>query len=331
MCFRRGSSGALRLLVSSTLLSLSPMASFAQSDWPNRPVTIMVGYSAGSAADIVARTLANPLAQKLGQSFVVENRSGADAMIAGRAVARAEPTGYTVGFGSPTSWALTLNLQPQLMGFDPRKDYAPVSLVGETQYVLIVNSDLGVNSINDLVTLARRSKPGVLNFSSTGEGSVAHLGTLMIAKKLGIEMTHVPYKSTAQSIVDVASGVIQLQLATISPTLPLYQSGKVRILGIASDQRSPLLPEVPTLAEQGAATQAGFSMGLVVPAGTPEPIVERLNKAVAETLDDGQVRSSYFKQGVQPRASSPKAFGQYIEAEIESYRRILSEFSIAPR
>src|SRR5262249_52389730 len=112
--------------------------------------------------------------------------------------------------------------------------------------------------------------------------SVAHLGTLMIAKKLGIEMTHVPYKSTAQSIVDVASGVFQLQLATISPTLPLYQSGKVRLLGIASNQRSPLLPEVPTLAEQGAATQAGFTMGLVVPTGTPAPIVERLNKAVTK-------------------------------------------------
>src|SRR5204862_2588494 len=130
----------------------------------------------------------------------------------------------------------TLNLQPQQMGFDPRKDYAPVSLIGETRYLFIINSELGVNSMPDLVALAR-SKPGALNFSSTGEGSVAHLGMLMIAKKLGIELTHVPYKSTAQSILDVASGVIQLQLATISPTLPLSQSGKVRILGIASNDR----------------------------------------------------------------------------------------------
>jgi tripartite-type tricarboxylate transporter receptor subunit TctC len=144
-------------------------------------------------------------------------------------------------------------------------------------------------------------------------------------------MTHVPYKSTAQSIVDVASGVIQLQLATISPTLPLYQSGKVRILGIASDQRSSLLPEVPTLAEQGAATQAGFSMGLVVPTGTPELIVERLNKAVGEALEDEQVRSSYFKQGVQPRSSSPEVFGRIVQGEIESYRKILNEFGIASR
>src|SRR5262249_603008 len=159
------------------------------------------------------------------------------------------------------SWALTLNLQPQQMGFDPRKDYAPVSLIGETPYVLIVNAGLGVNSLADLVALARRSKPAALNFSSTGEGSVAHLGTLMIAKKLGMEVREGPYKSTAQSLVDVASGVIQLQLATISPTLPLYESGKVRILGIASDRRSPLLPAVPTLAEQGVPSQVGFSMG----------------------------------------------------------------------
>lgn len=331
MSIRRGSWGALGLLVASGLLLLPAMSSFAQSDWPNRPVTLLVGYPAGSAADLVARTLASPLAQKLGQPFVVENRSGADATIAGRAVARAEPTGYTVGFGSPTSWALTLNLQTQQMGFDPRKDYTPVSLIGETPYVLIVNSDLGVNSIADLVALARRSRPSALNFSSTGEGSVAHLGMLIIAKQLGIEMTHVPYKSSAQSVLDVASGVIQLQLATISPTLPLYQAGKVRILGIASDQRSPLLPAVPTLAEQSITAQASFSMGLVVPVGTPEPVVERLNKAVNEALEDESVKSSYSKQGVQPRGSSPKGFGQQIEREIESYRKILGEFGIVSR
>jgi len=327
---RVGSSRALRSVISMALLLLSLIAGFAQSIWPDRPISLLVGYPAGSAADIVARTLTNPLAQKLGQPFVVENRTGADAMIAGRAVARAEPTGYTLGFGSPTSWALTLSLQPQQMGFDPRKDYAPVSLIGEARYLLVVNSDLGVNSIPDLVALAR-SKPGALNFSSTGEGSVAHLGVLMIAKKLGIELTHVPYKSTAQSILDVASGVIQLQLATISPTLPLYQSGKVRILGIASNDRSPLLPEVPTLSEQGVPVQASFSMGLIFPAGTPGRIVEHMNKAVIESLEDDGVRSSYFKQGVEPKASPPQAFGQYIEAEIERYRQIVNEFGIAPR
>lgn len=201
-------------------------AAVGQTEWPNRPISLLVPYLAGSASDTLARTLIEPIGRKIGQPLIIENRPGMDGMIAGRAAARAEPDGYTQYFGVTTSLSLAYNLQPKL-GFDPRKDYAPVSMVGETAYLLVVNSDLGVKSIPELVALAR-SKPGQLNFSSTGEGSIAHLGMLVLAKKLGIEMTHVPYKSTAQSIVDVASGVIQLQLATIAPTLPLYHSGKVR-------------------------------------------------------------------------------------------------------
>jgi tripartite-type tricarboxylate transporter receptor subunit TctC len=206
-----------------------------KDEWPSRPITLLVPYSAGSAADTLARTLFRPVGSKLGQPVVIDDRPGDDGMIAGRDAMRAEPNGYMQYFGVTTSLSLAYLLKPNL-GFDPRKDFAPVAMVGETAYLLVVNSELGVKSIPDLVALAR-SKPGALNFSSTGVASIAHLGMLMIANKLGIEMTHVPYKSTAQSIVDVASGVIQLQLATIAPTIPLYQTGKVRILGVASDHR----------------------------------------------------------------------------------------------
>ena len=244
-----------------------------------RPISVIVGYPAGSATDAAARVVTEPLAKKLGQPVIIENRGGADGMIAGRAIARSEANGYTMGFSTTTSWALALNMQPQQMGFDPRKDFASVSLLGDTHYLLIVNSELGVNSVADLVALAKRSKPGALNFSSTGDGSIAHLGMLIIAKKLGIEMTHVPYKSTAQSIIDVASGVIQLQLATISPRFRSCKPEKFVFLGIASDRRSPLMPDVPTLAEQGAATTASFSLGFVFPSGTPEAIVRRSSEA----------------------------------------------------
>jgi tripartite-type tricarboxylate transporter receptor subunit TctC len=152
---------------------------------------------------------------------------------------------------------------------------------------------------------------------------------LVLAKKLGIEMTHIPYKSSAQSIVDVASGVIQLQLATISPTIPLYQAGKVRILGVASDRRTPLLPDVPTLQEQGVPDfQAKFSMGFFMPAGSPDSVVKRLNVAVGETLQDPAVQKSYFQQGFEPKASSPAELGQYLTTETETYRRILAEYGI---
>jgi tripartite-type tricarboxylate transporter receptor subunit TctC len=253
-----------KLCVAAVLIAgVSGIASgiaLAQGNWPNRPITLLVPYSAGSAFDTLARTLIGPIGNTIGQPVIIEDRPGADGMIAGRATARAEPNGYTQYFGVTTSLSLAHLLQPNL-GFDPRKDFAPVSMVGQTAYLLVVNSELGVKSIPDVVALAR-SKPGALNFSSTGEGSIAHLGMLVLAKKLGIEMTHVPYKSTAQSIVDVASGVIQLQLATIAPTIPLYQSGKVRILGVASDHRNPSLPDIPTLQEQGVPDfRNTFAMG----------------------------------------------------------------------
>ena len=162
------------------------------------------------------------------------------------------------------------------------------------------------------------------------EKEASHIsGTLVLAKKLGIEMTHIPYKTTAQSIMDVASGVIQLQLATVSPTLPLYQAGKIRILGVASDRPAPLLPDVPTLQEEGVPDfQAKFSMALFLPAGSPEIIVTRLSQAVDETLADATVQKAYFEQGFEPKASSPAELGQYIATEIETYRQIVAEYGI---
>ena len=327
MTIKNGTTFTIAALAS---LAVCSLPAHSQSGWPTKPVSVIVGYPAGSATDSAARVVTGPLAKKLGQPIVIENRGGADEIIAGRAIAKAEPNGYTMGFSTTTSWALALNMQPQQMGFDPRKDFASISLSGDTHYLLIVNADLGVKTVADLVALAK-SKPGSLNYSSTGEGSIAHLGMLTIAKKLGISMTHVPYKSTAQSIVDVASGVIQLQLATISPTLPLLDAGKVRVLGIASEKRSPLMPDVPTLAEQGVATTAGFTFGFVFPAGTPEPIVNRSNAAFREILEDEGVKKALLRQGVEPRSSSVSEMARHIEGEVDGYKNFIAEFGIKPR
>ena len=328
-----GSKASLKSMLSVALLLIAGVWSAAtgialgQNGWPSRPIMLLVPYSAGSAADTLARTLAGPIGRKVGQPVIIEDRPGADGMIAGRDAARAEANGYTQYFGVTNSLSLAYLLQSNL-GFDPRKDYAPVSMVGETAYLLVVNSELGVKSIPDLVALAR-SNPGGLNFSSTGEGSIAHLGMLMLAKKLGIEMTHVPYKSTAQSIVDVASGVIQLQLATIAPTIPLYQAGKVRILGVASDHRTPSLADVPTLQEQGVPDfQAKFTMGLFLPAGTPDGVIKLLNEAVRGALADPVVQKQYFQQGFEPKASTPAELAQRVNDEIDSYRKVIAENGI---
>jgi tripartite-type tricarboxylate transporter receptor subunit TctC len=297
-----------------------------QSEWPSRPITLLVPYSAGSASDTLARTVFHPIGDTLKRPIVVDDRPGDDGMIAARDTVRAEPNGYTQYFGVTTSLSLAYLLKPKL-GFDPRKDLAPVSMVGDTAYLLVVNSALGVKSISDLVNLAR-SKPGALNFSSTGVGSIAHLGMLMIEKKLNIQMTHVPYKSTAQSIVDVASGVIQLQLATIAPTIPMYQTGRIRILGVASDHRIPSLPEIPTLKEQGLDVKATFSMGLFLPARSPDQVVKHLNETVRAALADPGVQKQYFQQGFEAKASTPAELAQDLNAEIETYRKVIAENGI---
>ena len=274
-------------------------AVLGQAEWPSRPINLLVPYSAGSASDTLARTLIGPLHEKIGQPFIIENRVGADGMIAGRAVARSEPNGYTQYFGVTTSLSLAFNLQPNL-GFDPRKDYAPISMVGQTAYLLVVSSTLGVNSVPELVALAK-SKPGALNYSSTGEGSIAHLGMLVLAKKLGIEMTHIPDKSTAQSIVDVARNDSAATGNDIAhdPALP---SGEGPYPGCRQRPANSPLPDVPTLQEQGVSDfQATFSMALFLPVGSPNAVVKRLNEAVRENWQIPRSRNRISSKASNPR------------------------------
>ena len=294
----------------------------AQTTWPTRPITIVVPAPAGSASDIVARTITPSLARKLGQPVIIDNRTGAEGTIAGRAVARSEPNGYIIGLGTPSSYAIAPSLRTNL-GYNPLKDFAPVSLLGNTPYLLVVNAGLGVNSVAELTALAR-SKPGVLNYSSAGEGSIAHLGMLMLAKKLGITLTHVPYKSTAQSIIDVANGTIHIQLATIAPTISLYQAGRVRILGVADTQRVALLPEIPTLQEQGLSDfKVTFWLALVVATATPKSIVLRLNRAIHDALAEQDSQKAFFQQGVTAKGSSPLELRQLLESDIALYQQLI--------
>ncbi len=213
------------------LLGAFTTSANAADAWPSHPVTMIVPYPAGSATDIIARIISHSLGERLGQPVIVEDRPGADATVGTRAVARAAPDGYTLAFGSPSAYVSAPILYPDL-AYDPVKDFAPVALVGQTPYVLAVYPGLHVKTVLDLVALAK-SKPGILNYSSVGEGSISHVGMLVFANKMGIALTHVPYKSTAQSIIDVSSGIIHLQLASIPPALPLYQAGNVQILAVA--------------------------------------------------------------------------------------------------
>jgi tripartite-type tricarboxylate transporter receptor subunit TctC len=302
----------------------------SETAWPTRSVTIIVPYPAGSATDIIARIVSHGLSPRLGQPIVVENRPGADATIGTRAVAKAAPDGYTLAFGTPSAYVSAPILYANL-GYDPVKDFAPVSLAGRTPYLFAVYPGLGVKTVLDLVALAR-SKPGELNFSSVGEGSIAHVGMLIFANKMGIALTHIPYKSTAQSIVDLSTGIIHLQLASIPPTVPFYQAGKVQVLAVAGTQRVALMPDVPTMAEAGVpGYEATFWLAMFAPAGAPATIVARLNRELAEVLKAEDLKKAFAPQGVEPEHSTPEELAALLRHDIDDFRGVAVRAGIKPQ
>src|SRR5215467_1902968 len=308
-----------------------PSLAQAQSQptpWPSRPVTLVVPNPAGSATDLVARVIARDLTARLGQPIVIENRPGADGTIGVRQVVRSAPDGYTFSFGTPSAYAAAPYVYTNL-SYDPVKDLAPVSMVGRTPYAFVAYPGLGVNNIRELVTYAK-ARPGKLNYSSIGEGSIAHLGMVLFAEKMGLDLHHVPYKTTAQSIIDIASGIIHMQLASVSPIVSLYESKKIQVLGIAGKRRLPLLPGVPTMAEAGIpAYEQTFWLAMFAPAGTPAPIVERLNREIGAGLRTDAVINAFIAQGVETEHSTPEGLAGILVRDIEAYRELASKAGIA--
>jgi tripartite-type tricarboxylate transporter receptor subunit TctC len=299
----------------------------AAAPWPSRPVTFVVPFPAGSATDLVARVIARDLGPRLGQSVIIENRAGADGTIGTRAVAKAAPDGYTLSFATPSAYAAAPYVYVNL-AYDPTRDLVPVTMIGRTPYVLAVYPGLGVKNVKELVARAK-DKPGSLNYSSIGEGSIAHLGMVVFADKMGIQIQHVPYKTSAQSIVDVATGIIHMQLASIPPTVSLYESRRVQVLAVAGPHRVPLMKDVPTMAEQGISDyEQTFWLALFAPAGTPPDIIARLNREIAAGLATDEVRNALIAQGVEAEPSTPEALAAIVRRDIEAYREVATKAGI---
>ena len=295
-----------------------------------RAVTIIVPYPAGSATDIIARIVAHGLSARLDKTIVIENRPGADATIGTRAVARAMPDGYTLALGTPSAYVAAPILYANL-AYDPLKDFAPISLIGRTPYVFASYPGLGAKNLLQLVALAKQ-KPGQLNFSSVGEGSLSHVGMLVFARKMGITLTHIPYRSTAQSIVDLAAGIIHVQLASIPPTMPFYQSGKVQVLAVAGRKRVMGMSDVPTVAESGIPDyEATFWLAMFAPAGTPPGIVVRLNRELGDVLNTAALAESFAPQGVTPETSTPEEPSATLRRDIAAFRSVLGEAGLERR
>jgi tripartite-type tricarboxylate transporter receptor subunit TctC len=311
-----------------TLLAVLALgvATFAQ-DWPTRTVRIVVPFGPGSTPDVVARLVAEGLAQKYPASaFVVENKPGASGNLGTDIVAKATPDGSTLGVSIGGPLAINTLLFSRLP-YDPRKDIEPITQLVTQPSVLAVNPALGVNSVAELVALLRKN-PGKYNFASIGNGSLSHLAMEAIALKAGAELVHVPYPSSPQAITAVMRNDVQIACLPAIAVTPHAATGAVRILAVSTARRSPYLPDVPTLKESGIDVEADAWNGLIAPAGTPRPIIERISKDVAEIIRQPTLREKLATQLMEPVGSSPNELRARMDGEIERWAPVIKAANI---
>ena len=289
--------------------------------FPTRPIRIIVAFTPGSAADLIARRVAPKMSENWGQQVVVDNRAGAGGVVATGLVAAAVPDGYTLlvhSIALAVSAALYSNLP-----YDSLKDLAPVSQIVASPSVLVVAPALGVRSVNDLIALAKQ-KPGQINYASAGIGSGTHLNGEQFRFTAGITVTHVPYKGSPEALLDTMTGRVQYFISPMVPALPFVRDGRLLALGVTTAQRTPMLPDVPTVAEAalpGYEFQAWF--GMFAPGKTPRPVVEQISREVARIVALPDVAKQMANQGEQGRSSTPAEFSQFFRAEVEKYRKIV--------
>jgi len=297
--------------------------------YPSRPVTIVAPYAAGGGADLIARLMAQKLGERLGQSFVVENRLGAGGVIAANSVAKATPDGYTLFVGASTQLAIQVTLHKTLP-YDPAADFAPIALLASVPFVLIVNPSLPVHSVADLIKLAKE-KPGQLTFGSSGVGGPPHLFTVLLETTTGIEMTHIPYKGTAQAMTDVVAGHVPIIFSDLAPAIPLLKAGKLRALGISSAVRFAGMPEIPPLAEVGVPGFDAVSwLALVAPAATPPEIVDKLHADVKAIMAEPAVQQKFVDLGNIPLTSPPPdELRRYVKSEIVRWSKVVEKAGLA--
>jgi len=310
-------------LGASLLLSAAPSQA---ADYPTEPIKLIVPFAPGGSVDTVARILGQELTKELGQSIVVENRAGAGGNIGFEAVAQAKPDGYTLLMAS-SPLAVNVSLYKSL-GYDPVKSFAPVSLVALQPNVLIVNPELPVKTVAELIEYGK-ANPGKLNFGSSGLGASQHLSGELFKRRTGIDMVHVAYRGGGPAMTDLVAGRIQLMFETIPSSIPYITSGQLRPLAVTVEKRSPQLPDVPTMAEAGVTdfVSRGW-LGMAAPAGTPQPIIDKLNAAVVKALAEPAIAKRLTELGLVVDGSSPAEFASFLEAEIGAFHTLITEANI---
>ena len=307
-------------------LPLALLAASAQAQtgaWPTKPVRMVIAFAPGGPTDIVARVVAAQLSQQLGQQVMVENRPGAGGNIAAELVARAPADGYTLFYNTS---AITIG--PALYGkvnYDTLKDFAPVSSTATNAMVLMVHPSVPVRSAREFVEYAR-ANPGRINYASSGAGTITHLASAALASQLGLSMTHVPYKGSAPALVDLAGGSVQMMIDTVNSAMPYIRDARVRALAVTMPRRLAVLPDLPTLSET---VLPGMEMsawqGVVAPAGTPAPVLQRLHAEITRALQNPEVRAKLAAAGTEVLGSTPEEYAAYIRAEMTRWSRIVRE------
>ncbi len=295
-------------------LALAPFAVQAQAAFPSKALTIVVPFSAGGTTDILARVVGQYMSKDLGQPVIIDNRAGAGGNIGAQMVARAAPDGYTLLMGTVGTHAINQSLYKK-MPFDPIKDFAPITRVALVPNLLVANPGQPYKSVKELIAYAK-ANPGKVTFASSGSGTSIHLSGEMFSQMAGVEMQHIPYKGSAPALTDLLGGQTAIMFDNMPSVIGHVKAGKLRPLAVTTPQRSPALPDVPTIAEAGVPGYSATSwFGLLAPASTPAPVIAKLNASILKALADPEVKKKMAEQGAEPHGEKPEQFAEFIRSE----------------
>ena len=302
---------------------------FAQT-YPNRPISLIVPFPPGGSTTVVARIIGEKMSETLGQTVVIDNRGGAGGTVGTRAAAKSAPDGYTILLSYTATMAIGPNLQAAA-GYDPRKDFAPIGRIGSAPMVIVVHPDVKATSLSELIKLVR-TDPKPFQYGSAGVGTVGHLAGELFAHTASVKMEHIPYKGSGPMMTDLLGGHIKMSFTNVPVAHGSVAGGKLRALAIASNKRSEMMPDVPTAAESGLpGYEAALLYGLVAPAGTPQPIIERLNKELRAALATAEVRKRLATEGADALPSSPQEYAADIDREEKDWAKLLKSIGLGPK
>ena len=318
-----------RTLLAGALLAALPVAAFAQAKttYPTKPIRLIVAFPPGGSTDIVARLVGQKLSERLGQQVIIDNRGGAGGMLGTEIAARANADGYTLTMGTTSTHVIAPAAYPSVK-YDPVKDFVPITLVASTPYLLVLNPSVPAKSVKDFVGLMK-SQPGRLNYASAGAGSTTHLAMEMLKLASGTDIVHVPYKGNGPAGAAVVGGQVQALFGSMPAVLPQAKSGKVRAIGVGTAKRSPALPDVPTVAEQG---YPGFDvslwLGFFAPKGTPAPITTKLYNELVAIAKSPDMKEQFERNGADPAWTTPAELTKLMKSELAKYSKVIKDANI---